>query len=368
MSRVLTIAFFLVLLPLLAADEQAPDGMIFVPAGSFRMGSDDGLFDESPAHEVSLDAFFIDRYEVTNGQFLAFTRASGPDQPIEGSWFRHCLAGCLDLVERFEKSFGKALASMSKEEIRDLPGMDAKTARLWTAAANALRSQLENIAPDLPDGPARELRRHPKVVAAMEAQARLPVRGVTWRDADRYAKWAGKRLPTEAEWERAARLRGDGKYPWGDEWDPDYFIAGDAPRSVDSLIDAGNPGSPAGMAGNVWEWTADWYGEHYYRTIAAGVSNPAGPEGLPDGRLPAPYSPDKLLRSPEQGRESDTRKVIRGGGFGGPEAQARFNYRCSRRLWSNPEYWHEDVGFRCARDPHREPPGATKPPAKTANP
>jgi len=288
---------------------KAPEGMVLVPAGEFLMGSDNGNAEEGPAHRVRLSAFFIDRYEVTNVQFAEFVRKSGRYEEIEGPWFRYYAPGCQDVIVHYGS--------------RDV------------AAKRAAQVALKAMPPG--------------------DYSRLPVRGVTWRDAAAYAQWAGKRLPTEAEWEKAARGAKGGLYPWGSDWKPERCRAGlefDAgPVAVGSHPDGAGAYGSQDMAGNVWEWVADWYGETYYAGLKEGVVDPKGPEGLSDGRLPLPAQETDLLRPVKQGRETDTRKVIRGGGWSGALiGRAGFDVRTTRRLWSNPSYWHQDVGFRCAKD------------------
>ncbi len=318
----------------MAAGPEPPEGMVLVPAGEFLMGSDEGGADEAPAHRVQVSAFYVDQYEVTNAQFAVFARDSGHAGTIEGPWFRYSAEGCLVLINHYEKRHGVGLNEFTTEAVL----FTLEDVARWRSADAALKSMLSS------DLSAQEL---------IEEQARLPVRGVAWRDAAAYAKWAGKRLLTEAEWEKAARGADGRAYPWGTEWDPQRCRAAQdakvGPASVGTFPTGVSPYGCHDMAGNVWEWVADWYGETAYGS-ADRASDPKGPEGLPEGQLPGPSPDVDLLRTPLQGRESDTRKVIRGGGWSGPEAQARFNLRCTRRLWSNPSYGHPDVGFRCGRD------------------
>lgn len=296
----------------LAGDAKPPEGMVLVAAGEFVMGSDEGSADEAPAHKVRVSAFYIDKYEVTNEQFAAFVRDSGAYEEIEGPWFRYYAQGCRDVIAHY----GERQSSRRR------------------AAEAALRV--------IPKGD----------------HSKFPVRGVTWRDAAAYAKWAGKRLPTEAEWEKAARGKNGLLYPWGEPWKPELCRAGLGPEAgpvaVGSFPDGASAYGCNDMAGNVWEWVADWYGENYYASeLGKGIANPKGPHGLPNGRLPAPSKEREidLLHPTQQGRETDTRKVIRGGGWTGTlVGQARFDSRGARRLWSNPNYWHPDVGFRCAKE------------------
>jgi formylglycine-generating enzyme required for sulfatase activity len=359
-----------------AAAAEAPEGMVLVPGGEFVMGSDDGNWDEQPAHRVNLSAFYIDRCEVTNAQFAEFVRQSESYETIEGCWFRDCAAGCLDLIRHYRKRYATTLADISASGVKDEQQRRSRSrdAARWNAAIQSLRQMLGESDSFPGRVPVEQIASRPTVRKRVESQAACPVRNVSWRDAQAYARWAGKRLPTEAEWEKAARGTDGRMYPWGDQWSNDRCRCGLQPRQaavfnpyqadpktnarqddqsgpapVANYPDGASPYGCLDMAGNVWEWTADWYGEQYYAQSKDAV-DPAGPEGLANGQLPQPYSDSAKLRTAEQGRESKTRKVIRGGGWSGPPNRSPFDTRATRRLWSNPSYWHPDVGFRCAKD------------------
>jgi iron(II)-dependent oxidoreductase len=220
--------------------------MVLIPGGAFAMGAK-GEGDHSPHHEVSIGAFYIDRYEVTNAQYYEFCEASA----------------------------------------RRLP-------EFW--GMEAFRS-----GPDYPE--------HPVV-------------GISWYDARAYAEWAGKRLPTEAEWEYAARGGlTDKEYPHGDGIDS--TTANFTKAELGGPVPVGSyPPNGFGlydMAGNVVEWVADYYAGEYYSDSP--FENPEGPE---KGKF----------------------KVIRGGGWhSGPS--------CCRVFYRNalPANWRDfNVGFRCVKD------------------
>ncbi len=160
--------------------------MVKVPAGEFWMGSSGRPDNEKPKHKVFLDTFYIDKYEVTNTQYLAFCVETNHRLPI------HLMRGFIQ--------------------------------------------------------PGRE---------------NHPVANVAWIDADAYCKWAGKRLPTEAEWEKAARGTDGRIYPWGSGWNARLSNNRTSPAEstmpVGSFPQGKSPYGAMDMAGNVWEWTADWY-------------------------------------------------------------------------------------------------------------
>jgi len=356
----LTLLAFLVPAALVhAADPAPPPGMAYVPAGEFVMGCDTGNFDERPAHTVRLSAYFIDRTEVTVAEFDAFVRATDGYDAIEGPWFRVSTRACVELLTRYEARHGAVYSEFRPPAVADPAVAERLTsdALRWKAAVAALRVLLGDHRA-LADGRAADLAASPIVAARIEAEARLPIRWVAWRDAAAYARWAGKRLPTEAEWEKAARGSDARKYPWGATWDPRRARANldvDAgPAPVGTHPEGASPHGCLDMSGNVWEWCEDWFGEFYYRECADGVVDPKGPTGLANGELPAPDpNAHHLQNAHKQGRESDTRKVVRGGCWAAGASmigQAEFNNRCARRLWSNPNYWSDDTGFRCAKD------------------
>lgn len=217
--------------------------LALIPGGEFSMGRE-GEGDNSPAHEVHIDSFYIDTHEVTNAQYYVFCRETGHTLPeFWGMEEFHC-------------------------------------------------------GPDFPD---------------------YPVVGVSWYDAQAYAQWIGKRLPTEAEWEYAARGGLEGKrFPHGD--DLDSTLANFASKGT---VPVGSyPPNGYGlydMSGNVVEWVLDYYDKDYYKTSPS--HNPSGPQ---DGKF----------------------CVIRGGGWhSGRSCNAVYHRNCLIPSWVD-----FNVGFRCARD------------------
>ena len=243
-----------------AARAAAPDDMVLIPAGKFLMGSSpkDGRVgftvgvDELPQHTVDLKAYYIDRYEVTAKQYRKFIEATGRKPPGD---------------PRFPEIYP------------------------W-AREGGVPKEFENN----------------------------PVIYVSWEDAEAYCQWSGKRLPTEAEWEKAARGTDGRIWPWGNIFDPqkanvqEYKAGGTL--AVGSFPKGVSPYGVYDMAGNVAEWTADWY---------------------------QAYPGSKLAR----GAFGKTR-VVTGGAYTLPgEPYAR---SASRTMARDPEKRHRSIGFRCAKD------------------
>ena len=261
------------------------DGMILIKGRKFLMGTEDGMSSESPVHEVTVKSLWMDRHEVTVAEFAKFVSATGYKTDAE--------------------KFG------------------------WSGAFNLKTGEWKRTKGanwQHPDGP------------GSEAASNEPVCQVSWNDAAAYAKWAGKRLPTEAEWEYAARGGLEQKkYSWGDELRPagkpvanwwqgnfpdrntgeDGFV-GRAP--VESF-----PANGYGLydvTGNVWEWCADWYADDYY--LKSARDDPRGPD---DGK----------------------ERVIRGGSWMCAENFCN-NYRVAARSQATPDSGLNNLGFRCVRD------------------
>jgi sulfatase modifying factor 1 len=279
---------------------KAPAGMVWIPGGEFSMGAQDApeandvamnaTHDSRPVHRVYVDGFFMDATDVTNAQFADFVNATG----------------YVTVAER-------------KPRAEDFPGAPPE---------NLVAGSVVFAPPDGPVPLDNHFRwwtyvrgadwRHPSGGESdVINRGNYPVVHVAYEDVEAYAKWAGKRLPTEAEWEFAARGGLSGKpFVWGDTLRPDgQWMAnthqGQFP-SRDTASDghagiapvAQYPANGYGlydMAGNVWQWTSDWYRPDYYSLLAAagGVArNPRGPE--------TPYDPAE---------PGQPKKVHRGGSF-----------------------------------------------------
>ena len=240
-----------------------PD-MVWIPGGTFRMGSEDFYPEERPVHEVTVDGFWIDRYLITNEQFARFVEATGyvtlaerPPNPADfpGAPAENLVPGSM----LFQKRKGP---------------VDLRNYANWWAWVPGTSWRH-------PRGPRSSLR----------GLAQHPVIHVAYEDAEAYARWAGKELPTETEWEYAARGGLDGAtFTWGDEHCPAgkamaNFWQGEFPWQ--NLLQDGYEGtSPVGsfpangyglydMAGNVWEWTRDWYVHRHADEVVKSCCGPA---------------------------------------------------------------------------------------------
>jgi formylglycine-generating enzyme required for sulfatase activity len=268
------------------APPTAPPGMVYVAGGAFRMGTTDGPPHETPVHDVQVGSFFIDRTEVTVKDFTAFVDATG---------YR------------------------TESEVLRWSGVFDPAQHAWVAVDGATWRK--------PDGPGKP-----------PASADEPVTQVSWNDAQAYARWADKRLPTEAEWEYAARAGADqAPYVWGDELRPDGRPAANWWQGPFPDDDTGEDGfrgrAPVGrfapnafglvdMTGNVWEWCADWYDDGYYAR---------SPRDAPTG--PA----------------SGTERAMRGGSWLCSENYCT-NYRPGARSKATPDTGLNNTGFRLVRD------------------
>lgn len=305
-----------------------PKGMVAIPGGEFLMGSDPphARPDEYPIHRVKVDAFWMDETEVTNAQFRQFVEATGYVTTAEKP----------PRLEDIMAQLPPGSPSPSPDTLQPgslvfFPSAGKEYWWKWVPGADWRH----------PEGP----------TSSIQGKEQYPVVQVSWYDAQAYAQWAGKRLPTEAEWEFAARGGLKGKaYSWGNEdpyqgksraniWHgtfPNEDIGKDGYRGTSPVRSF--PPNPYGlydMIGNVWEWVWDWYRSDTYpqRASNATVINPKGPSDS--------YDPEEPYLK---------KRVQRGGSF---LCSANYcaSYRPSARMKSTPDTGLVHTGFRCAWPP-----------------
>ena len=312
------------------------DGMVWIAGGEFTMGTDSelGWPDEKPAHRVRVDGFWIDETEVTNKQFAAFVEATGyvttAEQVPDVAEIMKQLPPGTPLPQEALKAGSLVFTpTEGPVELKDVAQWWK-----WTLGADWKH----------PEGPNSNL----------DGREDHPVVQVSWDDAVAFAKWAGKRLPTEAEWEFAARGGLDGQpYCWGDEKPTDTAIhanlwQGQFPyknTSADGFIRTASvktfPPNGYGLfdtAGNVWEWCSDWYDRELYQHRANGqvIVNPTGPQRSFDPRQP--FMPERAQR---------------GGSFLCNDEYCS-RYRPSARHGCSPDTGMSHVGFRCVMSSHQK--------------
>jgi formylglycine-generating enzyme required for sulfatase activity len=242
----------------------AKDGMtlVFVPEGEFTIGSDNGEANEKPAHTVFLNSFWIDRTQVTNAMFATFLNAKNAPENLVSTWI-----------------------DIGDNDIQVHYGGDS-----WQADPG---------------------------------QEDFPLIEVKWPGASAYCEWRGNgtRLPTEAEWEKAARGTTDNLYAWGNQINcslANYGTCNKDSVKVGTYPSNVSPFGALDMTGNVLEWVADWYGENYYQSSPS--SNPTGPA-------------------------SGEKRVLRGGSWDG---KTEYQVRSTFRYKEAPDASKNDAGFRCA--------------------
>lgn len=309
-------------------------GMVRIPGGEFVMGSDtSGAWpDEKPAHRVAVSSFWMDVTEVTNRQFAVFVAATGYVTTAERTpTVEEILANSPEGTPPPSPDLLVAGSLVFTPPNSQVPLNDVRRWWTWTPGANWK-------CPEGPDSSLNQRNDHPVV-------------HVSWDDAVAYAKWAGKRLPTEAEWEFAARGGLDAQpYVWGSDppsltqpqanlWTGSFPYDNTAKDGF-ARTAPGSSFAPNGyglydMSGNVWEWCSDWYDREIYqqRSTTNVTDNPAGPEVSHD-----PMRPFTSQRSQ------------RGGSFLCNDSYCS-RYRPSARHGCTPDTGMSHVGFRCVKSP-----------------
>jgi sulfatase modifying factor 1 len=313
--------------------DKSHKGMVWIKGGTFAMGGDNKQAgpDEYPKHKVTVSGYWMDVTEVTNAQFEKFVKATGYITTAERKpdW-EELKKQVPPGTPKPDESLLIAASLVFKQPGRAVNLNDYSQWWAWEQGADWKH----------PQGPKSNI----------NGKDNYPVVHISWFDAVAYCKWAGKRLPTEAEWEWAARGGlNNNVYPWGNEpidagavkantWQGDF-------PAKNTLRDKFFGAAPVAtfkqngyglydMAGNVWEWCSDYYNNTYYQTInrPQGVNDPQG--------ATKSYDPDEPFAQ---------KRVIRGGSFLCNDSYCS-GYRVARRMKSTEDSGMEHLGFRCVQD------------------
>jgi formylglycine-generating enzyme len=309
-------------------------GMVWIAGGEFLMGTDDPSVSpvEQPAHRVRVDGFWMDETEITNAQFRKFVEATGyvttAERPV--AW------------------------EQLKTQVP--PGTPKPPEAMLAPGSLVFASPDHRVSLDNPTqwwswSPGADWKHPAGPNSSIAGKDDYPVVQVSWDDAAAYAKWAGKRLPTEAEWEYAARAGLEGKrYAWGDDflvngaylantWQGDFPASNTKADGYDGTSPvksfAPNQFGLHDMIGNVWEWCSDWYRPDAYEGLSKqqAIVNPTGPD--------ASYDPQEPFQP---------KRVTRGGSFLCCATYCT-NYRPSARRGTATDSGASNVGFRCVVSP-----------------
>jgi len=314
--------------------QKAPDGMVWIPGGTFYQGAvaeDDMAMDhEKPRHKVQVDGFFMDTHPITNNQFSEFVKATGYKTIAE--------RGILweELKKQLPKGTPKPHDSILKPGSLVFKKTESSVANLYDYS----QWWKWKIGTDWkhPNGPE----------SSIDRMGDYPVVHIAYDDALAYCEWAGKRLPTEAEWEYAARAnRKQAIFFWGNNhdhlslnantWEGEFPVKNSKKDGYESRAPVmsypKNDFDLYGMAGNVWEWTSDWYNKSYYEEcLKKGlVVNPKGAS--------KPYNPSQPFAM---------EKIIKGGSFLCSDSYCA-SYRISARMATSMDSGLEHLGFRTVR-------------------
>ncbi|MDK4717268.1 formylglycine-generating enzyme family protein [Rhizobium sp. CNPSo 4039] len=304
----------------------APAGMIWIPGQTYRMGSNDHYPEEAPAHLVKVDGFWIDETPVTNRRFMQFVQETGYVTMAEKAPDPRDYPGALPSMLR--------AGSLVFSQPRTINGPDIRQWWTFKFGANWRR----------PLGGMSDLR----------GKLDHPVVHVAWTDAKAYADWAGLELPTEAEWELAARGGlSDMEFAWGEElrpegksmaniWQGTFPTHSTKPKGQERTTPVRSfPVNGYGlydMIGNVWEWTADYWSTHHPEPAAHSCCIPSNPRG---GAVEASYDP-------RQPNIKIARRVLKGGSHLCAPNYCR-RYRPAARHAEPEDTSTSHVGFRCVR-------------------